>query len=271
MKRRDFLAVTGATSAGLLTGAWTLPWQHKPAEPLLIAGSTNVLPFTKALLPAFGKHQGGLEIITDGGGSLAGLIALKRGAIDIAAMSRELKRAEDDGQVCDHLFGKDAVAVVTAPGNPVGGITRAQVRDVLAGKITDWADLGGPAGPIDVINRAPGSTTRKWMEDNVMGGAEMARHVTLAPSAAALASAVAGNPRALGFLATRDLTGNVKPMAVNGVAIGRATIYSGRYPLTRSLYYVTRTSPAEPVRRFLDFVRSAEGQDALEPDLLRVY
>lgn len=271
MKRRHFLVTTGATSAGLLTGAWTLPWQEKPLEPLLIAGSTNVLPFTKALMPAFAKHHGGVEVITDGGGSLAGLIALKRGAIDIAAMSRELKRGEDDGLICDHLFGKDAVAIVTARGNPVGGITRARVRDVLAGKVTDWAELGGTAGPIEVVNRTPGSTTRKWVEENVMGGTEMARHVTLARSAGDLAAMVAGNPHALGFLATRDLTGDVQPMAVNGVPIGRGTIYSGRYPLTRSLYYVTRANPAAPVRRFLDFVRSAEGQDALEPDLLRVH
>lgn len=271
MKRRAFLTATGVATGGLMTGAWTMPWAPPSQEPLLVAGSTSALPFTKLLLPAFGKEHPGIEVIADGGGSLAGLIALKRGAIDVAAMSREIKRTEDDPLLCDHLFGKDAVAVVTAPGHPVRSITRAQLRDVLAGKITEWSALGGPAAPIEVVNRAPGSTTRRWMEENAMGGVDMARRTALAASAAEMAAAVAGNPRALGYLATRDLTDAVAPLAVNGVAIARATIYSGRYPLTRSLYYVTRTNPSEPVRRFLDFVRSAAGQDALEPDLLRVY
>lgn len=271
MKRREFLAATGMVSGGLLTGAWTMPWETPPREPLLIAGSSNVLPFTRRLVPAFGQHHAGIEVITDGGGSMAGLIALKRGAIDIAAMSREIRRSEDDPLLVDHLFGKDAVAVVTGPDNPVRGITRAQARDVLAGRITQWSALGGPAEPIEVINRAPGSTTRKWMEENLMGGTEMGRHITLAPSAAEMAALVAASPRTLGFLATRDLAPTVVPLAVNGVPISRATIYSGRYPLTRSLYYITRANPPEPVRRFLDFVRGREGQGLLEPDLLRVY
>jgi phosphate transport system substrate-binding protein len=270
MKRRQFLTAASGVSAGLMTSAFSWPFAERRAEPLLIAGSTNVQPFTKELLEVFAKQNPDVEIVNEGGGSLAGLIALKRGAIDIAALSREIKRSEDDPSFNDLLFAKDAVAVTAHPGNPVTGLSRAQVRDVLAGRITDWSALGGPAGLIEVVNRAPGSTTRKWVEENVMGHDEILRHAPIVTHASDMATTVANNPRAFGYLASRDLTDRVRLLAVDGVAISRATVYSGRYPLTRSMYYVVKGTGSRTARRFLDFVLSAQAQERLEPELMRV-
>ena len=271
MNRRQFLTVTGAASAALLTSASTWPFNGPQHEPLLIAGSTNVLPFTKDLVAAFVKLHPTVDVVAEGGGSLAGLIALKRGAIDIAALSREIKRTEDDATFRDTLFAKDAIAIVTHPGNPVAGLSRTQVREVLAGRIADWEMLGGPAGPIELINRAPGSTTRRWVEENLMAGDDILRQAAVTASAHDMAAAVAAKPQAFGYLATRDFSDAVKTLTVDGVTISRPTIYSGRYPLTRSLYYVTRSNAGATAQRFLSFVRSPEAQAILEPELLRVY
>ena len=101
MKRRDFLgaalaapvalATGGLMTGGLMTGAWNWPFAGRTAEEsLLIAGAVSLLPYTRVLATEFDRLAH-VEIVSDGGGSLAGLIALKRGAIDIAALARDLK------------------------------------------------------------------------------------------------------------------------------------------------------------------------------------
>jgi len=271
MHRRQFITLSGSVAAGLSTGAWSWPLSKKRSPPILIAGSTNVLPFTKTLLDGFARKYPDIEVVSEGGGSLAGLIAVKRGAIDIAAMSRELRRNEQADSTRDYLLAKDGIALVCHPDNPLRSVKRGLIRDILAGRITNWAALGGPDNPIHLYNRAPGSTTRRWMEENVMGGEDIIRHVPNLTQAKEVVGTIGKDPLGLGYLATRDMVGEFRTLAIDGVPISRGTIYSGRYPLARSLYYVAHGATNESARRFLEFVRSAEAQALLEPDLLRVY
>lgn len=271
MERRQFLTLSGSIAAGLSTGAWSWPLAKKRPPPVLIAGSTNVLPFTKLLLQAFLRHHPDIEVVSEGGGSLAGLIAVRRGAIDIAAMSREIRRNEQGDSTRDYLLAKDAIALICHPANRVRAVKRAHIRDILAGRIQNWAVLGGDDAPLHLYNRAAGSTTRRWVEENIMGGDDVYRQAPVLAKAKDVADAVAKDPLAIGYLATRDLTTDLPTLKIDGVEISRPSIYSGRYPLTRSLYYVAHGTTNESARLFLTFARSAEAQALLEPELLRVY
>jgi phosphate transport system substrate-binding protein len=272
MRRRDFARAALAASAALLTGAWDWPFAGQPAEEsLLIAGAVSLLPFTRMLAAEFGKHNR-VEIVSDGGGSLAGLIALKRGAIDIAALARDLKRTEDDGFVRSYLIGKDGIIFAVSRDNPVRRLSHSQVRDILEGRIVDWAAVGGPPGTIEVMGQMPGSATVRWISDNILDSGDITRHQTRFETAQELAAALAARPLGFGCLATRDIgDAGIAALDIDGVTPSPGTIYSGRYPFSRSLYYATRADQSDTVRRFLDFVRSSTGQDILEPDLLRVY
>lgn len=44
------------------------------------------------------------------------------------------------------------LAVVVNPKNTIGAVTIEQVADIFAGKITDWAELGGQPGPINLYS-----------------------------------------------------------------------------------------------------------------------
>ena len=49
------------------------------------------------------------------------------------------------------------------------GITKDQVKEVFAGNITNWSEVGGPDEDIHVVAREEGSGTRAAFEEMVMG------------------------------------------------------------------------------------------------------
>lgn len=269
--RRRLLTAAAAGGATLACGAWSWPFATRESqhESLLIAGTAAMKQTTALLADAF-TRQYPVEVVNEGGSTAAGLIALHRGAIDIAAVARELKRSEEGIGLRTWLFAKDALALVVSPDNPVRDLTRQQVRDILSGVIANWKDVGGPNQPIEVINRPAAATTRAWVEENILDGREIVRRARPVANAKRVAPIVAANPRAIGYVATRSVSDAVVTLTVDGVGPSRNTIYSGRYPFTRPLYYATRETPPPVVRKFLDFVRSTEGQELMEPDLMRV-
>lgn len=190
-------------------------------ESLLVAGSSTMLPYMEKLEAGFAKIHPNILIESDGGGSTAGIIAVKRNAIDLATMSRDVRRGEDDQYIRDYLVAKDAIAIVGHPSNPVATLSKDQVRDIFLGAITNWRQLGGSDSPIVLAGRKKGSTTRKGMDEMLLGGLDFAKSITASESATALREIVAANPNAIGYLALKDLNNSVKPVAVNGVAINR--------------------------------------------------
>jgi phosphate transport system substrate-binding protein len=272
LKRRDVLKAAGLGSAAAVTGAWSPPWKARPPQQtLLIAGSTTALPLTRRLAQAFSEANPDVDVVVDGGGSLAGLIAVERGAIDLAMMSHDLKRTEDSPFFRNTLFARDGVALVVAPGNPVRAISAAQAQGLLDGHIADWSAVGGPAGPVMVVAPPAGAPTRRTVEEVIVRNGDLARGARTARTTAELVQAVAGNPQAVGALSIKELSGGLTPLAIERVPMTPITLYSGRYPFTRSLYYVTGRAISEATRRYIAFVRSEAGQDLVGRDVLRVY
>ena len=55
----------------------------------------------------------------------------------------------------DHVIGAYSVAVVVNAANPIGNLTREQVRDIFTGAIQNWKEVGGPDAPIHLFIRDP--------------------------------------------------------------------------------------------------------------------
>ncbi|HWR40551.1 MAG TPA: phosphate ABC transporter substrate-binding protein [Patescibacteria group bacterium] len=241
-------------------------------ESLLIAGSSTLLPYMEKLKEAFQKNHPQILIEDDAGGSTAGLIAVKRGAIDLAMMSREVTREEDDQYTRDYLIGKDAVVIVSNPANPLANLSRRQLQGIFGGQVTNWSQAGGNNASITVVGRKVGSTTRKGMEEMVMEGIDFAKSATLLESADAVFKTVAADPNAIGYLALKDVHDGVRALRVDDVSVSRETILSGRYPLSRDFFLVIYDKPKNAIQNFVDFALSNDGQKILEHEgLIRVY
>lgn len=265
LKRRAFIIGAGAASVTLLGGATTtLDIGSEERESLLIAGSEEFEPYAVKLIDGFKKAFPKVDMVAEAGGTLAGLLALKRGAIDIALTSRELNLVEDEKLTRSYLMARDAIALVVNPANPVTSLDKKQAAAMLRGEIRDWAKVGGAPGPIRVHRRKADAGTQKALDKLVLGQAEMATGAIVMDSGHAMRDRIAADAQGQGFLSLHDVNPTVKVLAIDGVPMSRATILSGRYPFTRSFFCVTHGAEKPVAKDFLAFAQGKQGQDLFE-------
>lgn len=259
------LLATGtlATAAQAMPRLDFWPFSRRAArEPLLIAGSGTMGELNAALAAAFVKANPHVDVVVERGGSLSALIALKRGSVDVAAMSRDLRDVDDQKDVRNYLVARNAVAVVVHAKSHLRNLSSAQLRAVFDGTLRHWGGLGGPNLPLQVVTRKRGTPARQFVEEVVLGGGEIAAGTLEMDTPELVVQAVQSNPAAVGFLLRKDLrdTSQLRLLDVDGVPATRESILSGRYPLTQSLYYVVTGGPDTLAQRFVAFACGAQGQ-----------
>jgi len=226
------------------------------------AGSTTVQPLAEKLARAFRQVNPDVQVTVSGGGSSVGVTACNDGTVDIGAISRELKA--DEPQLVKHLLAKDGIAIVISPKNPVNGLTRAQVREIFGGTITNWNEVGGPNHSITVVAREEGSGTRTAFEEMIMEkpvpGVEIADTAILLPFNGAIKLVVSSDKYAIGFISFGYIDSEVKAVAIDGVPATEENAKDGSYPIVRSLYFLTNEQPTGLVKDFIDYCLSSEGQ-----------
>lgn len=251
-------------AAGLAKPASAALWfSEERRYPLLIGGSSTMLHFTAALVDAFSKSHPNVDVVVMGGGSAPGLMALKRGAIDLAAMSQDMTVAQDEMNVHNYLLARDAIGVVVNPANPAQGLSASQAAAIFEGKIANWRDVGGNNAPISVVARPAKATTRIAADAMVLNDGDLTENALIVPDSPGMTAAIATNPNAIGYLTLRRFTAEVKTLPINGVGIRRETILTGRYPFTRSFFYVLQGDGPPSALAFLEFAIGPAGRDIL--------
>jgi phosphate transport system substrate-binding protein len=236
------------------------------ANSITTAGSTTVQPLAEKCAEAFMSHNPGVTITVQGGGSSVGVKSADEGTVDIGAASRELKESEP--KLVTHLLARDGIAIITHPDNPTTGISKEQVKEIYAGNITNWNEVGGPDQEIHVVAREEGSGTRSAFEEMVMGGTEppIISKAILQLSNGAVRTTVAGDAQAIGFLSFGYIDNSVKTLAIDGVDATPENARSGAYPVVRPLYFLTKNPPAGLAKQFIDFCTGPEGQKIAEEE-----
>jgi phosphate transport system substrate-binding protein len=242
------------------------------AETLQIDGSTTVGPIADAFAEYFKKVYPDLDITVKKTGSGDGAAALIDGRCDIATMSRFMKDKEFKDAVANNVFpaahvvAMDGVCVVVHPSNPVSALTRAQIRDIYTGKITNWSQVGGPSLPIVVISRDTSSGTYETFETLVMDKQPMGsgiEYVSSNPQAHARVKTTQGG---IGYVGIGFLDSSVKAVKIDGIMPSRQTISSGVYPVARPLFMFTNGYPklGSVVYKFCTFYLTEKGQELVE-------
>ena len=166
----------------------------------------------------------------------------------------------------------DGLAIIVSQTNPIESLTTKQVAGLLSGDITDWSQVGGYAGSVNV-----------HAQDAISGAYDTINRLVLRPhnkrfkgsaksyeSVASLADAVAKDRNGIGFVGL-PFAQRAKTIAVadsDEVAPLLPTLFTVAtedYPLTRRLYfYVPDQSTNSHARRIVDFALSQTGQRIVE-------
>lgn len=166
-------------------------------------------------------------------------------------------------------FARDGVSIIVHPDNPVRGLTTAQIRDIYAGRITDWAAVGGKKGPITLLIRETGSGTRVAVEAAMMGADKVAEGKARAiGSTSAMRDAVAADESAIGYVGFGAVDRSVKALEVDGRAPTVANVIAGAYPIAMPLYVITRGDPTGATKKFVDFLLGPRGQEVVKRERL---
>lgn len=161
----------------------------------------------------------------------------------------------------------DGLALLVHPTNPLANLTRTEAQAIFNGRITNWAELGGPDQPIQVIIREPGSGARTLFTSQIMAAQRPTINAQIAASHSEMLTAIANSETAVGFAMMGGIptTDPVKMLTVDGIAAIPAQTTSQNYPLTAPLYIATG-SPQEPqgeLRAFIAWLQSDGGQAVL--------
>ena len=239
---------------------------------LQIDGSTTVGPIADAFAEAFKPAYPNVAITVSKTGSGDGVASLNDNRCDIAMSSRFMREAEFKNAVNNgvlpvaHVIAMDGVCVVLHPSNPVQELTTEQVRDIYAGKITNWNQVGGVNRTIVVISRDTSSGTYETFENLVMQKTKMADHVEYVNSNPQAHARVRSTEGAIGYVGIGFLDRYVKAVKLDGVTPSRSTIAKGIFPVARPLFLFTNGYPklGSMTHAYVTYHLTEQGQEIIE-------
>jgi phosphate transport system substrate-binding protein len=168
----------------------------------------------------------------------------------------------------EHVVALDGIAVIVHGNNAVRRLDREALRGVFTGEITDWAQLGGTAGPIHVLARDHHSGTFDTFKALVLGKRELRAGVKRYEDSSELADTVASDPSAIGFIGLPYIRGT-KALAISDrgaqpMVPTPFTITTEGYLLARRLYLYTPAQPRSAlVTDIVSFALSPQGQQVV--------
>ncbi len=226
-----------------------------------IAGGTAHIPVMKAAAKDIMAANPEIRITVTGGGSGVGVQKVGEGLVQIGNTGRALKDAEVQKYgLVTHPFAIDGVAVAVNPKNGVTGLTKAQLKDLFAGKIVNWKEVGGNDAPISLYVREDGSGTRETFEERALDKGKSTPSANVVNSNGAMKTAIANDPNALGYVGIGHLDNSIKGLAVEGATPTQENAANGKYPVTRLLYMNTKGEPQGLTKAFVDYIYTESGR-----------
>jgi phosphate transport system substrate-binding protein len=252
-----------AVAALLLCGALAAPTLASADSSLTAAGSTALLPLVKGSAEAYQNSHPDVKISVTGGGSRVGITQVAAKAVDLG-MSDILAKGFPD--LVDHRVCVIGFSVITNPGANVKNVSKKQLQDIFAGKVTNWKELGGADQKIVVINRPRSSGTRAVFTQTIMGDIPVNESGLTEDATGTVITAVRSTPGAVSYAAfsgTKRFEGGhyvpvegVTELSINGVAPTEEDVLQGKYPIWSYEHIYTNGVASKDASRFLAFISS---------------
>ena len=262
------MIITGLLAVLLLSCGGDAGGRSQIKQKLVITGSSTIAPLMVEIGRRFEAENPGTRIDVQTGGSSRGVRDASQGLADIGMVSRALKPA--DGPLLPFIIAHDGIGLIVHQTNPVQELSREQVIAIYTGKITRWAEVGGPDLPITVVSKAEGrSTLELFLAYYGLENTQIRAQIIIGDNEQGIKT-VAGNPGAIGYVsigtAEYDIEQGVaiRLLPVEGVAATRENVSNQTFPLSRQLNLVTAEKPEGLAKTFIDFAQSDTVADIIE-------
>jgi phosphate transport system substrate-binding protein len=244
---------------------------HVYAEEVIkIGGAGSTLGSMKLLTAAFEKAHPGVKVfVLPSLGSIGGIKAVSKGAIDIGLVGRPLNAEEHKLGLSVIEYAKTPLVFVTREDIGSSNITTQEIIRIFKGEMQTW-----PNGErIRTILRQP-------TESNAITVREISLEISKAMDIAMsrpwrvvaltdqeTADLVEKTPGALSFCTLTQIVSEKRHMTIlsyNGIPPIVNNLVNKDYPVSKNHAMVIKAKPSPLVKQFIDFVKSPEGKKILE-------
>ena len=240
------------------------------AETVRIAGSGGLIPMLTEMGKAYMKKNPGqtIDVNQKSLGREGGIMAISKGSIEIAML------ASTDPKDKTLPLNFTEIAIIPAlfavhPSVTVKALSGKQICDIYSGKTTNWSQVGGTSAPITVLTR-PENESAKIAVRTGLSCFKSLTEVTTAVSLAKsgdMTNTLQKTPNAIGMINTialHDLAGKVVAIKQDGKEV--TTTPGAQWPMKTNAFLATSKNPGEVTKKFLSFVKSADGQALIKKE-----
>lgn len=190
----------------------------------------------------------------------------------------ELKFVEDLKIVPKtYEIGRDALAIIVHPSFGETKLSVDQLKQIVTGEVTDWKEFDKPAGPIQLVFDHKNSSGVRFTIDSLAGGGTLTENAFASNNIEEVISHVSQNPGAIGVIGinwvsdmhdpdVQNFVNSIEVVAVSKYADSeaftphQAYVLRKNYPLTRSMYIISRQGRNGLGIGFASFMTSDKGQ-----------
>ncbi len=243
-----------------------------PKKTITIKGSDTMVILCQRWSEKYAEKDPNVQFQVTGGGSGTGIAALINGTTDICASSRPIKPAEVEQlktkfntKGVEVKVARDGLSIYVHKSNPIKKLTIEQVMKIFTGKTTNWKELGGPDKKIMLYSRENNSGTYEFFKEHVLNKQDFDARAQHMPGTAAVVNAVAKDVNGIGY-GGAAYGKDIKELAIASgagkeyVVPNEVNILSGKYPISRFLYFYLKERPKNEMKAFIDWVIAKDGQ-----------
>jgi phosphate transport system substrate-binding protein len=249
----------------LSSGLGFLGQQAMAVETIRYGGATTL---QKSYMPKASKlfsQEKDVKFVIQGGNTTSGMILLLKNRLDIAGGGRWLSEAEKQQGLVEVQVGWDALIPIVNAVNPVTDLTLAQLRDIFAGKLTNWKDLGGNDEKILLYIAPQKSGIRTAQQQLILKNQPFSTTALETPRVPSNAiNIIANKTGGIGVISKGLIVSNpndaVKTLTVDGISPTPLTIQNKQYQLVKPLILATKGEAQGLVKEFIDFTLSEAGK-----------
>lgn len=257
--------------ATFMIAAFLLATGMANAETIKIGGSGSMIPMLTELGNAYMKKNPNvkIEVNQKSMGQPGGIAGLNAGAIDIAMSAMELTPDQKKLPVLPLEIARVAGVIAVSKDVTVKSITSQQLCDIYSGKIRNWKQLGGADAPVNAITRPESDSTKVNFRRAFacMANLQEAAEIPNMPKNADMVNALETRKNAIGpvdSIALMNSAGKFREVKIDGK--GYEDMAAGKWPFILHNNLVLGKNRGDGVKRFLNFIKSAEGQSIIKKD-----
>ncbi len=234
------------------------------------SGATSFQKLVESAAAKFEDAYPDVTVAITGGGSGQGLSDVKDGKAQIGrsdVFAEEKLDAADAAKLTDYTVAVVGMGPIVNSKVDVDDLTTEQLKGIFTGKITDWSEVGGTAGKIQVIERKAGSGTRATFEAAVLAGEKAPDDfapVAEEDSSGTVVEKIQATEGAISYLAFSYFDDTkFKALKVDGVEPKAENVASGKFNIWAYEHMYTAADADEATQAFIDFMMSDEVQGSL--------